>query len=344
MSLKKFSACVLLTFSALVSADAQSIAIDTLFKDKISIRSLVVDQKTVWYAADKNRVGWVDLTDLTRNELKIKKDSLGIEFRSLAQTASNVFIVNVGNPALLYKISKSEPVPALVYQERHEKVFYDSMQFWNDREGIAIGDPTGNCFSIIITRDGGNSWQKLPCKDLPALADGEAAFAASNTNIVLKGDHAWIVSGGKQARIFHSPDKGETWKVYPTPIVQGKSMTGIFTADFYDDKNGIIAGGDYEIQSQNFGNKAVTSDGGKTWKLIAENNGFGYASCIRYVPGSNAKELICVGGTGIWHSADGAQSWKKLSEAKDLYTFVFADPQTIIAAGRNTMVRIRLKK
>lgn len=344
MILKKLRLFIVLTFFVAISSRAQSIVVDTLFKDKISIRSLAADKNIIWYAADKNRYGSVDLTDLLRSETKVKKDSLDIEFRSLAQTTSDVFIANVGNPVLLYKISKSDPIPKLVYRERHEKVFYDSMQFWNDLEGIAIGDPTENCFSIIITRDSGNSWQKLPCKDLPELTDGEAAFAASNTNIVIKGNNAWIVSGGKQARVFHSPDKGKTWKVYPTPIVQGKSMTGIFTADFYDAQNGIIAGGDYEIQNQDFGNKALTSDGGKTWKLIAQNSGFGYASCIRYIPQSNGNELICVGGTGIWYSSDGAQSWKKLSEAKDLYTFIFIDPKTIIAAGRGVMVRIGLKK
>jgi hypothetical protein len=30
--------------------------------------------------------------------------------------------------------------------------------------------------------------------------------------------------------------------------------------------------------------KARTTDGGKTWKLVAENQGFGYASCVQYIP------------------------------------------------------------
>jgi photosystem II stability/assembly factor-like uncharacterized protein len=49
--------------------------------------------------------------------------------------------------------------------------------------------------SIIVTRDGGNTW-KLPADKLPRTANGEAAFAASNTNIVIKGNNTWIVSGG----------------------------------------------------------------------------------------------------------------------------------------------------
>ena len=51
------------------------------------------------------------------------------------------------------------------------------MDFCNDQEGIAIGDPTDSCMSIIITRDGGETWTKLSCDDLPKAKEGEAAFA-----------------------------------------------------------------------------------------------------------------------------------------------------------------------
>lgn len=343
MQFQKFSRCAILLVLSTISSYAQTITIDTILNEKISIRALAIDGNSIWYAADKGRFGKIDIAQRTREKRQVFIDTLKIEFRSMAQTASDVFIANVGNPALLYKISKATMEERLVYQEHHEKVFYDSMQFWNDTEGIAIGDPTEDCFSILITRDGGHSWQKSKCADSPKLSDGEAAFAASNTNIVIKNDKTWIVSGGKKARVFFSADKGKSWTAYKTPIVQGKQMTGIFTADFYDAQNGIIAGGDYEIQNQNFGNKAITEDGGKTWRLIAENQGFGYASCIQYVPDGNGKELLCVG-NGIWYSSDAAQTWKKLSDVQDLYTVRFIDNKTAIAAGRKGIVRIGLKK
>jgi hypothetical protein len=46
----------------------------------------------------------------------------------------------VANPALLYQVSKNLK-PRLTYQENNKKVFYDSMKFWNNKEGIAMGDP-----------------------------------------------------------------------------------------------------------------------------------------------------------------------------------------------------------
>jgi photosystem II stability/assembly factor-like uncharacterized protein len=266
-----------------------------------------------------------------------------LEFRSIAQTANAVFILNVSNPALLYRVSKQTLETNLVYQEINEKVFYDSMQFWNNKEGIAIGDPTEGVFSIILTQDGGNSWYKIPTSNLPKLSEGEAAFAASNTNIVIKGNHTWIVSGGKKARVFYSANKGLSWSVYTTPIVQGKTMTGIFTADFYNAKIGYIAGGNYELPNQNYDNKAISSDGGKKWVLAAQNQGFGYASCVQYVPNGKGKELVSVGATGLHYSSDGGTSWKQLATDTSLYTIRFINDSTAVAAGKNKMIRIHFR-
>ena len=320
-----------------------SVVIDTLLEDKISIRALVLDNEKVWYAADKSRFGCIDLKLNQKKEIQIPTEK-NSEFRSIAQTNEYVFILSVANPALLYRISKEDLSYKLVYQEKHEKVFYDSMQFWNDLEGIAIGDPIEGCFSVITTQDGGTTWQKTLSDQLPQLAEGEAAFAASNTNIVIKENCTWLVSGGKSARVFFSDDKGKSWSVNETPMVQGKQMTGIFTADFYDSKVGFISGGNYEVLTQNFDNKAVTRDGGKRWQLVAQNQGFEYASCVQYIPKSKGKELVSVGASGLFYSNDGGNSWKQFSTDGGLYTIRFLNASTAIAAGKNKLIRIRFKK
>ena len=319
------------------------INIDTLLSDKISIRAITIDKNKVYYAADKNRFGNIDLISKNKFERKVTNDTLKMEFRSIAQTLTDVFVLTVGNPAILYKFSKTSNDKKIVYQENNPKVFYDSMQFYDDLNGVAIGDPTENCLSLITTKNGGNSWQKLSCENAPKIVDGEAAFAASNTNIVIKNNKTWIVSGGKKSRVFISDDKGKTFKTIKTPIVQGETMTGIFTADFYDEKNGIIAGGNYEKPNQNFGNKAITKNGGKSWKLIAENQGFGYASCIQYFPNSNAEKLVCVGTSGVFYSNNGAKSWSKLSDNKDLFTIRLIDEKTAIATGKNCLLRLKFE-
>ncbi len=179
-------------------------------------------------------------------------DSIYPEFRAVAGTSEDFFMLSVGNPALLYKTGDSGKME-LVYKEENEKVFYDAMTFWNDKEGIAMGDPVENCLSVIITRDGGNSWKKLSCDQLPEAAEGEAAFAASNSNIAVQGEKTWIISGGAKSACSLRPDKGKTWKVYETPIVQGESTQGGYSVDFYDEQHGIMIGGDYTAPEGNIG-------------------------------------------------------------------------------------------
>jgi photosystem II stability/assembly factor-like uncharacterized protein len=320
------------------------IQLDTLVSDQISVRAVSISNNKVYYGGNQSRVGYKSLLDASKFERKIQYDTLVFEFRSCAVTTNHAFFLNVGNPAVLYRFSNDLISKEIVYTEKNEKVFYDSMQFWNDQEGIAMGDPTENCLSVIITRDGGRSWTKIPCEQLPKIADGEAAFAASNTNVIVKGNSAWMVSGGKKSRVFYSPDKGATWKVYETPIVQGKAMTGIFSADFYDEQIGILVGGDYENQQQNSGNKALTTDGGKTWKLIAEQSGFGYASCVQFVPGGKGNKIVSVGASGVFMSMDKGTTWSQLSEDSSFYTIRFVNPTTAILAGKNKIVRMTLSE
>ena len=318
-----------------------AVSIDTLFTDKISIRAIEMDKNKVWYAADNNRFGYFDLITNKRVERTITLDSLKLEFRSIAQTKSDIYILSIGNPAFLYKINKKDLSYKLVYRENHEKVFYDAIHFIDNKKGIAIGDPTEDTFSIITTDDGGATWNKIPSNNLPKLAKGEAAFAASNTNICVKGNRIFLVSGGIKSRVFVSDDFCKTWQVYETPIIQGQSMTGIFSADFLNEKTGIIVGGNYELQSDNNSNKAITFDGGQTWKLVGINQGFGYASCVQFVPNTNGKNILSVGTTGIYSSTNQGENWNKLSDDKDLFTLRFQDSNTAFLAGKNKLVRMK---
>jgi len=321
-----------------------SVETDTLLTDSvISIRGLAIDGDKAWYAANRGKYGWVSLSGGNDFSGIAAHDTIFPEFRALAQTKENIFILSVGTPALLYKISKDGKQVKQVYTESGEKVFYDCMKFYNDNEGIAMGDPQQGCLGILTTIDGGNTWKKRDCTGMPKVVEGEAAFAASNTNIIIKNGKTWIVSGGKKSRVFYSPNKGKTWEVFDTPIVQGGEMTGIFSADFYDTEVGFAGGGNYEQPELNKGNKIVTTDGGKTWKPVGEGTGPGYISCVQFLPGSEGKELITVGLTGMFYSYDRGTTWEKIADATNLNTLQFADARTIIAAGQKCIVRFRLK-
>ncbi|MXN90109.1 oxidoreductase [Flavobacterium sp. Sd200] len=320
-----------------------TVTIDTLLTDDISIRALIVDGDKAWYAGSQGKFGWVSLSGGKKFNGVIAKDSLLPEFRSIAQTETDVFILNAGTPALLHKISKDGKRNKEVYTETGDKVFYDCMHFYDNKKGIVMGDPVDGYAQIIKTNDGGETWTKTGTELLPRFNEGEAGFAASNSNMAVKNGNTWIASGGKSSRIFYLGNNAKNWQVYKTPIAQGTEMSGIFSIDFYDENIGFAVGGDYEKPTKNSGNKIVTTDGGKTWKLVGENIGFGYASCVKFMPGSGGDELVTAGPTGIYYSYDQGITWKQIADAKIFHTVQFVNNKTIVAAGQNKIVKISLK-
>lgn len=318
-----------------------TVEITPIFNDSVSIRAIdITPSGDLVYGGNNTTIGHFNAkTNQHTNLLKGKvADSLNVSFRAVTHVNNTTFGISIVNPALLYKISKNGDV-TLVYQEAHEKVFYDAIAFWNKNEGIVMGDPTDDCISIIITRDGGNTWQKVSCDQLPKAKEGEAAFAASNTNIAIVGNKTWIATGGKASRILYSEDKGNSWTVYETPIVQEIATTGMYSIDFYDENNGFAIGGDYSKADINESNKIRTSDGGKTWQLVAENQNPGYRSCVQYVPNTEAKELVAVGFKGIDYSNDTGNTWQHLSD-EGFYTIKFINDSTAYAAGKYKIAKL----
>lgn len=304
-----------------------------------SIRAIQADSTSKVFFAASNGYGAFDANGISQKTL-IHQDTITTAFRSVAYNGTDNFILSVGNPALLYKID-SYGKKSIVYKEEHEKVFYDSMKFFDSKHGIAIGDPTEDCLSIILTKDGGSTWNKIPCDKLPKIYEGEAAFAASNTNIKVLEKTAWIVTGGTKARVFKTTDLGETWEVFETPIIQGNGPQGIYSVDFADENQGIIIGGDYSNAEENKANKAITKDGGKTWTLVADGLDPNYRSCVQYVPNTNGQEVFAVGKTGISYSRDGGITWKKVSD-EGFYTIQFVNENFAWLAGNNKLGKLKL--
>ena len=308
-----------------------------------SIRAIhAVNKKSVYYAGSNGAIGFTnDGGQSWAKKTLTYSDSITPNFRSISLNNKNVFALSISNPALLYKISSLDTI--LVYKEIHEKVFYDSLHFFDDGiHAIAVGDPTEDCPSIIISSNSGKSWHKINCNSLPKFEEGEAFFAASNTNIKTLGSTVWIVSGGKKARVLKSTDFGKSWKIYNTPIIQGDGPQGIYSIDMANLNEGIIIGGDYSNPNKNYANKAITKNGGKNWILVSNNQEPNYKSCVTYVPDTNGKEIFAVGKTGISFSNDGGLTWKNISD-EAYFTITFVDKYTAWLGGNEKMGKIILK-
>jgi photosystem II stability/assembly factor-like uncharacterized protein len=213
-------------------------------------------------------------------------DATTLDFRAVvAFSAAEAFLMSAGpgDQSRIYHTSDAGQHWQLQFTNTNPKGFLDSMVFWDPKHGVVLGDPipdeSGKLkFELLETADG-ETWKPIPPAQLPAAMEGEGAFAASNTCLAIvptnvrKSDasvpdaNLWFATGGKTARVFHSPDRGQTWQVFDTPILHGPDSAGIFSIAFRDALHGVIAGGDYKHPKDDGPNLAFTDDGGKTWTL-----------------------------------------------------------------------------
>lgn len=252
-----------------------------------------------------------------------------LDFRDVqAFSAERAILMSAGSGELsrIYRTEDGGKSWQLKYLNKTAEGFFNGMAFWDENNGMLVGDPIAGQLFVMLTADGGNTWQPLPAERAPAVVQGEYGFAASGTNLAVRGkEHVWIATGGAIARVFHSSDRGKTWNVAVTPIVSGNSSSGIFSIAFRDENQGVIVGGNYQEPNAAQANAAITSDGGKTWELIKNPATMEYRSCVAYLTPSL---LVAVGPSGSDYSNDGGLTWARFS-AEGFHTLSFATSANI---------------
>jgi photosystem II stability/assembly factor-like uncharacterized protein len=220
-----------------------------------------------------------------------------------------------GDASKIYRSTDGGMAWALAHTNPEKDGFYDAVAFWDDREGLVLGDPVNGKFRVRATRDGGATWTMEHGMVMPAALENEGAFAASGTCLfALKGGQdAWFVTGGaKVARVFHTADRGRTWTVADTPAPNGNASSGLFSVAFLDARRGFSAGGDYK-QPQFAGLNGIrTDDGGTTW-VAAPLSATGFYSAVVPIPGAT-DDLIAVGLAGEVISRDAGRTWSKTGD------------------------------
>ena len=73
---------------------AQKVEIETLLKDKISIRALQIWDNKVWYSGTDSKFGYVSLKDSADKKQLVLSDKK-LQFRTLAQNKTHFFLINM---------------------------------------------------------------------------------------------------------------------------------------------------------------------------------------------------------------------------------------------------------
>jgi photosystem II stability/assembly factor-like uncharacterized protein len=305
------SLALFLSIVATLSVDAQWLkqSVNTT----ASFRGLsVVNDKVVWASGTGGTV--IRTIDGGKNWSVMAVDATDkLDFRDIeAFDANTAYILSIGNgdTSRIYKTLDGGKTWKLQFKNTNEKAFFDAIACWDKNNCIAMSDPVDGKYLLIKTTDGGGSWIPADTSQMPATKDGEAAFAASGTCLYVnpKNGDVFLISGGTDARVFRSSDRGKTWNVSETPVIKGTAGSGIFSIAMRDAKNGIIVGGNYETPNEIKGTAAVTSDGGRTWQALSGLTG--YRSGVAF----NGKTTLAVGTNGADVSTDGGLHWVKGSD------------------------------
>jgi photosystem II stability/assembly factor-like uncharacterized protein len=257
--------------------------------------------------------------------------STGLQFRDIeAFDATDAVAMSIGdNPTdfRMYVTHDGGQTWAITFVNDEPTAFYDCMSFFNRKDGLAVSDPPdGVHFRVIATTDGGMSWH-ITGLQMPATP-GAYGFAASGECLTTDHGHrAWFGTGGSQASVLRSDDRGRTWTLAPTPIEFGPTA-GINGLAFNGQQRGIAVGGDFSLPTASPNSFANTVDGGLSWSLPASAPAE-YRSGVTWVDGHTA---IAVGLSGSDVSSDSGATWQRFDDGS-LDTVDCASPTACWASG-----------
>lgn len=305
---------------------------------EVSYRGIdAVDESVCWVSGTDGTI--LRTTDGGKNWQQLSIPGADtLDFRDIEAFGPDTALtmsIGSGESSRLYRTVDGGANWELVHQNQYEQGFYDAIAFWDNKRGVLQGDPIEGHLFIMITDDGGKTWQEIPRDQMPVVEEGEYAFAASGTQLITTGESdAWIGTGGVNARILHTSDYGNSWSSTPTPIIQGEPSTGMFSLEFANSVYAIAVGGDYTTEQDGTDNVIYSNDSGKTWNLLSEAD-LDFRSAIQYNDGM----FITVGPSGSEYSTDRGNTWHAI-DGPGFHTLSIGEGgiNAVWAAGRQGRV------
>lgn len=269
----------------------------------------------------------------------------GLQFRDVwAAGPDTAFLLSAGSGDLsrIYRTTDGGRTWSLQFTNPDSSGFFDCLDFWNARQGLAFSDPVRDRFLMVTTGDAGQHWTALPPEALPRARGNEGGFAASGDCVTVgPGQRAWVGTGGSYvARVLRTNDGGRSWAWSPTPVVAG-DKAGVMAVAFRDTLNGVVVGGDLARPAStsnadadslpagaaSYVRVALSDDGGETWTAGGSPGFPGPVYGVSWIPGAPTPTLVAVGPGGAGYSTDGGHRWAVL-DTLAYWSVTFSGPAT----------------
>jgi photosystem II stability/assembly factor-like uncharacterized protein len=109
--------------------------------------------------------------------------------------------------------------------------YINGIRMINASNGIAIGDPIGNIWNLLLTTDGGTTWQPSP-----NTFSGQASETGNSNSFQVSLPNMWF--GTSLTAIYRSTNGGTNWSLHQTP---GAGIY-VFSVHFNSTNIGLVAG------------------------------------------------------------------------------------------------------
>jgi hypothetical protein len=210
--------------------------------------------------------------------------------------------------------------------------FCNNVIFWNENEGVVLGDTADGYFEDYYTSDGGTTWTRVPQTNYSGLAaqSGEGGW----TGVVdVVGDT--VIFGTNLGNVYISQDRGHTYFASYSGASTGGTNGGVNDIAFMDGTHGLVAhdnGVTYDLFE--------TMDGGLSWAPVTYS-GTCFSSGLAYLPGTENKYVstgAATGSSGASYSLDGGHSWTNYNAMANIQMLAtdFVDGEIGWAGGFNT--------
>jgi photosystem II stability/assembly factor-like uncharacterized protein len=219
-----------------------------------------------------------------------------------------------GNRSRIFKTTDGGRSWKLQLVNPDPRGFFDCFDFWDREHGLLYGDSVDGALVLFETRNG-ETWTRLPAPSLPDARPGEGGFAASGTCLLTVGEStAYVGTGAGSSRILRTRDRGRSWEAFETSIASANGTSGLTSLSFWDEENGVAAGGDIASPEGGQANVALLFEGGRVARLAASPAFPGAIYGVAHVPGTSPPVLVAVGPKGAAYSLDSAVTWIPLAE------------------------------
>ncbi len=287
-----------------LSAKAQQVQLLTP-GPKTSLRGLsVVNDHTVWVSGSSGKVGrsidggstweWMTVRGFEKTDFR--------DIEAFSETTA--LIMGIAEPAHILRTTDGGKNWKVVFENNQKGMFLDAMDFFNDKNGMVIGDPINNHFFLAKTSNGGKSWQTIPEASSPKADSGEACFASSGTNIRMRSKtEAVFITGGLVSNVVAQNTKTAL------PLLSGKESTGANSIALHNKNTWMVVGGDFTDKDGVNKNAAIRISGGNLWTSPTVPP-TGYRSAVEFL---EKKQWITCGLNGVDMTIDDGNTFTNIS-------------------------------